>query len=62
MVGDPRKMTCAEFQAVIPELIASDEDATLHPHAQECDRCRSLLVDLEMIAEEARRMFPNEEL
>jgi hypothetical protein len=61
MTGHAKKMSCAEFQALVPELIGSGEDATLHSHAQTCERCRAFLADLEMIAEAARRSFPGED-
>jgi len=61
MTGDPRKMSCAEFQAQLPELIGSGADASAHPHIQSCELCRALLADLETIAEAARQLFPVEE-
>jgi hypothetical protein len=61
MTGDPRKMTCEEFQAQLSELIGSGEDVSAHPHVQDCDRCRALLADLETIAEAARQLFPSVE-
>ncbi|MGA3102649.1 MAG: hypothetical protein ABSD61_12370 [Terracidiphilus sp.] len=61
MKGDPGKMSCVEFQAQLPELIGSGEDAAAHPHVQSCDRCRTLLAELETIAEAARQLFPSVE-
>lgn len=61
MTGDPGKMSCAEFQARLPELIGAGEDAAAHPHVQGCDRCRALLAELETIAEAARQLFPSVE-
>ena len=58
MTGDPSKMRCAEFQAQLPELIGSGEDASTHPHVQSCELCGALLADLETIAEAARQLFP----
>jgi len=55
------KMTCEEFQAQMPDLIASGENASAHPHVRECDLCRALLQDLETIAEAARQLFPVED-
>jgi hypothetical protein len=55
------KMTCEEFQSQMPELIASGENASAHPHVRECDLCRALLQDLETIAEAARQLFPVED-
>jgi len=55
---DPNTLTCAEFQAQLPELIGTGEDISLHPHVQSCELCRALLADLETIAEAARQLFP----
>jgi predicted anti-sigma-YlaC factor YlaD len=59
MTGDPSKLSCAEFQSHLPELISSGEDASSHPHLQNCELCRALLADLETIAEAARQLFPS---
>jgi hypothetical protein len=61
MNDDVTNMTCADFQAHLPELIASGEDINDHPHLQDCELCRALLADLETIAEAARLLFPIEE-
>jgi hypothetical protein len=61
MTSDPEKLTCVEFQAQLPDLIGSGEDARNHPHLQSCDLCRALLADLETIAEAARQLFPGVE-
>ena len=62
MNDDPRKnMTCDEFQAQMPDLIGAGEDASAHPHIQNCALCRALLNDLETIAEAARQLFPVED-
>jgi hypothetical protein len=54
-----KKLSCAEFQAQLPELIGSgDQVAAHHPHIQSCELCRALLADLETIAEAARQLFP----
>ena len=60
MAADPEKINCVEFQAQLTEKMSLGEDAFSHPHVQACERCRALLVDLEMIAEEARRLYPGE--
>ena len=57
----PNNMTCEEFQARMPELIGSGENASAHPHVQNCALCRALLTDLETIAEAARQLFPVED-
>ncbi len=58
---DKTTMSCEEFQAHLPELIASGEDASQHPHVLECELCRALLADLESIAAAARELFPIED-
>jgi predicted anti-sigma-YlaC factor YlaD len=58
MNGDANNSACAAFQAQLPELIGSGEDATTHPHLQSCETCRQLLEELETIAEAARQLFP----
>jgi hypothetical protein len=61
MKGDQDKMSCAEFQAQLPELIGSGTDTAAHPHVMSCDDCRKFLADLETIAEAARQLFPSVE-
>jgi hypothetical protein len=58
---DTSKLSCEEFQAILPELIGTGEDINSDPHIQSCDLCRRLLADLETIAEAARQLFPAEE-
>ena len=57
----PEKMSCAEFQAQLPDLIGSGADAKAHPHLPSCELCRRLLSELETIAEAARQLFPIED-
>jgi hypothetical protein len=54
-------MSCAEFQAQLPNLIGSTENIAEHPHLQGCQLCRALLADLDAIAQAARQLFPIEE-
>jgi hypothetical protein len=61
MTGDPSKLSCAEFQAHLPELVASGDDVAAHPHVESCELCRALLADLETIAEAAHQLFPSVE-
>lgn len=61
MTKNPGNMSCEEFQAHLPELVASGENLSSHPHMQQCDLCRALLADLETIAEAARQLFPTVE-
>lgn len=58
MTNDPNNMSCAAFQALLPELIGSGENVANHPHILNCARCRALLADLETIAEAARQLLP----
>jgi hypothetical protein len=51
-------LSCAAFQAQLPDLIGSGESPSDHPHLQTCANCRSLLADLETIAAAARQLFP----
>ena len=61
MIDQSKDMTCADFQAQMPELIGSGADASSHPHVQSCALCSALLKDLETIAEAARQLFPVED-
>jgi hypothetical protein len=58
MNKEANNLTCAEFQAQLPELIGTGENIADHPHIQSCELCRALLADLETIAEAARQLFP----
>jgi len=58
MTDDRNKMSCAEFQAPLPELIGSGKSVAANPHLQNCELCSALLADLETIAEAARQLFP----
>jgi hypothetical protein len=60
MTADPTKVSCADFQTQLPDLIGSG-NAAGHPHLQSCDLCGALLADLETIAEAARQLFPGVE-
>jgi hypothetical protein len=61
MTGDSDKLTCAEFQARLPELIGAGENLSAHPHLKSCKLCHALLADLETIADAARQLFPSAE-
>jgi hypothetical protein len=61
MNRNPGEMSCAEFQALLPEVIGSGEDPASHPHLRNCELCRALLSDLETIAAAARQLLPPEE-
>ena len=56
----PKSGGCEEFQASLSELIGNGKHYA-HPHLLECEKCRALVVDLEMIAEAPRpRKFPDQ--
>jgi hypothetical protein len=61
MTDDANELSCAAFQAQLPELIGAGVNTAEHPHVQSCELCRTLLSDLETIAEAARQLFPIEE-
>lgn len=61
MNREAKDMNCSEFQALLPELIGSGEDLSSHPHLMNCELCRALLSDLQVIAEAARQLLPIEE-
>ena len=54
-------LSCAVFQARLPELIGSGNGVAGYSHLDNCENCRALLADLECIAETARRLFPIED-
>lgn len=51
---------CAEFQRRLPTLFEDGDALYKDSHLQNCERCRMLVIDLEYIAEEARRLFGRE--
>ena len=61
MSEDASKMSCEAFQGQLPELIGSGAKLAENPHLKDCELCRTLLADLETIAEAARQLFPIEE-
>jgi hypothetical protein len=54
--GDPAE--CAAFQASMAERIGEGEDLQTNPHILTCERCSSLVRELEAIAEAARQLMP----
>jgi hypothetical protein len=58
---DQSDAECAAFQELMPERIGAGEDLQSDPHMLTCERCRSLVRDLEYIAEAARLLMPIEE-
>ena len=60
MAKRARKLTCAEFQDQLNELFNSGADPDDHPHVKACRTCRLIVQDLQVIAAEARELFPSE--
>jgi hypothetical protein len=54
-----REMTCEEFTARMPQLIASGRDVFAHPHVKKCRTHRALLEELDAIAQVAQQLFPD---
>jgi hypothetical protein len=52
------KMTCAEFQKLLPQLYESGNTAEGHDHLQGCETCSDLVADLNYIAEQAKLLLP----
>jgi hypothetical protein len=61
MTQNADQLSCAQFQAQLPELISSREITANDPHLKSCENCRALLRDLQTIADAARELFPIEE-
>ena len=51
-------MTCAEFQAQLPELFESGIDLKEQEHLKTCEQCSALVSDLEYIAQQAKLLLP----
>ena len=51
-------MTCAEFQASIPDLFEAHADFGVQEHIRTCENCAALVRDLEYIAAQARLLLP----
>lgn len=49
-------MNCAEFQEVLQEVFDGDRTAEQEAHLQSCSVCSSLVVELDLIANEARQL------
>jgi hypothetical protein len=65
-------MTCSDVERVLPELLAGDPDGLLHSgdggiqadfdaHVKTCPACSDLVLDLKLIASEARQLAASEE-
>ena len=52
------KMTCAEFQKLLPYLYETGSTAQSHEHLATCQTCSDLVADLNYIAEQAKLLLP----
>jgi hypothetical protein len=55
---DGKSMTCAEFQATLPELFESGVNVSHDEHVLGCENCSALVRDLEYIASQAKLLLP----
>ena len=56
--GERKKMTCAEFQEVLPYIFESGGDAKEMDHLKTCPVCSDLVQDLRYIADQAKLLLP----
>jgi hypothetical protein len=56
--GERKKMTCAEFQEVLPYTFESGGDAGEMEHLKTCQICSDLVQDLRYIADQAKLLLP----
>jgi hypothetical protein len=49
-------MTCAEFEAVLPEMLEGEPSSAQEEHLQSCSACLSLAGDLSLISQHARSL------
>ena len=49
---------CEDFQNRVSDLAQAGEDLYRDPHLRTCSTCRTFVVDLEKIAEDARKLLP----
>src|SRR5215469_14137644 len=56
--GERKKMTCAEFQEVLPYTFENGGDAGEMEHLKTCQICSDLVQDLRYIADQAKLLLP----
>jgi len=61
MTMDPKSMSCEEFQAQLSDLVGSGADVESHPHIEKCEICRQLYQELQIIADAAKQLFPDQQ-
>lgn len=60
-IGERGRMTCAEFQRVLPEIIEGDRNPDQEAHLRSCPMCSELVSDLNAISDTARLLRGSEE-
>lgn len=58
---DPKSMNCEEFRAQLSDLVGSGADVENHPHIKECEICRQLYQELQVIADAAKQLFADQQ-
>jgi len=58
--GD-KKMTCSEFQSILPHIIDKGGSEEAEQHLLGCTVCSDLVRDLRYIAEQAKLLVPMED-
>jgi len=53
-----KKMTCVEFQEVLPYIFESGGDPSEMEHLKTCPICSDLVQDLRYIADQAKLLLP----
>jgi predicted anti-sigma-YlaC factor YlaD len=61
MTTNNKTMSCEAFQSQLSDLVGSGADVESHPHIQECEICRELYEQLQIIAQAAKQLFPDQE-
>jgi len=56
--GERKKMTCAEFQEVLPYIFESGGHSSEMEHLKTCQICSDLVKDLQYIADQAKLLLP----
>ena len=56
--GERKKMTCAEFQEILPYIFESGGNTAEMEHLKTCQVCSDLVQDLRYIADQAKLLLP----
>ena len=57
-VSEKRIISCEEFQDQLPEMFESGNIVDTDGHLEGCDKCASLVRDLQYIAAQAKLLLP----